>query len=68
MLSITSRGGSAGCAATGAGRARPEMGGFGLATAGHTGLAVALALPTLHALVVVSWIGRSRWDRAEAYR
>ncbi|MEV3966018.1 hypothetical protein AB0M34_35010 [Nocardia sp. NPDC050193] len=42
------------------------LGGLGLATAGHTGLAIALALPTFLALVVVCSIGRSRWGRAEA--
>ncbi|MCX0273200.1 MFS transporter [Nocardia zapadnayensis] len=44
------------------------LGGLGLATAGQTGLAVALALPTLLALVVVCSTGRSRWGRAEAAR
>ncbi len=41
-------------------RRHPRPGGLGLATAGHTGLAVALALPTLLVLVVVYSIGRSR--------
>lgn len=44
------------------------LGGLGLATAGQTGLAVVLALPTFLALVVVCSTGRSRWGRAEAAR
>ncbi|WP_416562128.1 hypothetical protein [Nocardia testacea] len=39
---------------------------LGLASAGYTGLAVALALPTLLALVLVCSTGR--WDRAESSR
>ncbi|MEU4839745.1 MFS transporter [Nocardia testacea] len=43
------------------------LGGLGLAAAGYTGLAVALALPTLLASALVC-SSRSRWDRAESSR